>query len=195
MERMLTIMADDPAAAVAGLTAMVCLATWPLFRARRMMLIVYIGNNLGFALHYALLGHWTAVAMNGLMSVQTVVAIMLVRQPRLRWAYYALMPVLALASAVTWQGLPSFLSAAATTLSTIGRMQTNDTVLRVLLLASTPFWAAHDLIVGSVPGLAADLLSMATGATMLLRRSPPLRAVRDRRCPAAPRPVLHFKRN
>ena len=195
MERMLTIMADDPAAAVAGLTAMVCLATWPLFRARRMMLIVYIGNNLGFALHYALLGHWTAVAMNGLMSVQTVVAIMLVRQPRLRWAYYALMPVLALASAVTWQGLPSFLSAAATTLSTIGRMQTNDTVLRVLLLASTPFWAAHDLIVGSVPGLAADLLSMATGATMLLRRSPPVRAVRDRRCPAAPRPVLHFKRN
>jgi len=195
MERMLTIMADDPAAAVAGLTAMVCLATWPLFRARRMMLIVYIGNNLGFALHYALLGHWTAVAMNGLMSVQTVVAIMLVRQPRLRWAYYALMPVLALASAVTWQGLPSFLSAAATTLSTIGRMQTNDTVLRVLLLASTPFWAAHDLIVGSVPGLAADLLSMATGATMLLRRSPPIRTAQDRRCPAAPRPVLHFKRN
>src|SRR6202011_200005 len=47
---------------------------------------------------HALLGHWNAVAMNGLMSVQTVVAIMLVRQPRLRWAYYALMPLSALAS-------------------------------------------------------------------------------------------------
>jgi hypothetical protein len=33
------------------------------------------------------------------------VAIMLVRRPRLRWAYYALMPVLAFASVVTWQGL------------------------------------------------------------------------------------------
>jgi len=107
--------------------------------------------------------------MNGLMSVQTVVAIMLVRQPRLRFAYYGLMPVLALASVVTWQGVPSFLAAAATTLSTIGRMQTNDVILRVLLLAATPFWAVHDLIVGSFPGLIADVLSMATGATMLLR--------------------------
>jgi hypothetical protein len=193
MERMLTIMADDPTAAVAGVTAMVCFATWPLFRTRWMMLMVYIGNNLGFALHYALLGHWTAVAMNGLMSVQTVVAIMLVRQPRLRCAYYALMPVLALASVVTWQGPPSFLAASATTLSTIGRMQTNDAVLRVLLLASTPFWAAHDLIAGSVPGLAADVLSMATGATMLLRRSPMLRTARDR--PVASRPVLRCKRS
>ena len=141
-----------------------------------------IGNNLCFALHYALLGHWTAAAMNGLMSVQTVVAIMLVRQRRLRFAYYGLMPVLALASVATWQGVPSFLAAAATTLSTIGRMQTNDVILRVLLLAATPFWAVHDLIVGSFPGLIADVLSMATGATMLLWHS---RCV-DRR---DPRPI------
>jgi hypothetical protein len=186
MERMLAVMADNPAAAVAGFIAMVCLAAWPLFRGRGVMLTAYIGNNLGFAVHYALLGHWTAVAMNGLMGVQTVVAIMLVRQPRLRWAYYALMPVLALAGVVTWQGLPSLLSATATTLSTIGRMQTNDAALRVLLLSSTPFWAAHDLIVGSGPGLIADVLSMATGAIMLLRRLPAVRTVLGHRPRALP---------
>jgi hypothetical protein len=175
MDRMLAVMAANPAAAVAGFIAMVCFATIPLFRDRRTMLLAYIGNNLGFALHYALLGHWTAVAMNGLMGVQTVVAIMLVRRPKLCWAYYALMPVLGLASAVTWQGLPSLLAAAAAAVSTIGRMQTNAAALRVLLLASTPFWAAHDLIVGSVPGLIADLLSMAIGTTMLLRYSPVVR--------------------
>jgi Bacterial inner membrane protein len=114
--------------------------------------------------------------MNGLMAVQTIVAIMLVRRPRLRWAYYALMPVLALLSLATWHGLPSLLAATATTLSTLGRMQRNEIVLRILLLASTPFWTAHDLAVGSLPGLIADLLSMAIGATMLLRRSPALRA-------------------
>jgi Bacterial inner membrane protein len=101
MQRMLAVLAANPAAGGVGLLAMVCFVAWPLFQARSMMLIAYIGNNLCFALHYALLGHWTAVAMNGLMSMQTVVAIMLVRRPRLRWAYYALMPVLALASAVT----------------------------------------------------------------------------------------------
>jgi inner membrane protein len=104
MQRMLAVLAANPAADGAGLVAMVCFIAWPLFQARWMMLVAYIGNNLCFALHYALLGHWTAVAMNGLMSVQTVVAIMLVRQPRLRLAYYGLMPVLALASVVTWQG-------------------------------------------------------------------------------------------
>jgi hypothetical protein len=180
MERKLAVLADNPAAAGAGLVAMVCFVAGPFFQARRPMLIAYIGNNLFFALHYALLGHWTAVAMNGLMSVQTIVAIMLVGQPKLRWAYYALMPLLALASVVTWQGVPSFLAAAATTLSTIGRMQTNDVVLRVLLLAVTPFWAVHDLIVGSFPGLIADVLSMATGATILLWHSRSFRVVLSR---------------
>jgi hypothetical protein len=167
MEKMLGVMADHPAAAVAGLIATVCFASSPIFRARWKMLMAYIVNNLGFALHYALLGDGTAAAMNGVMGVQTVVAMMLVRRPGLRWAYYALMPVLALASVVTWEGLPSFLSATATTLSTIGRLQTNETVLRVFLLASTPFWAGHDLIAGSVPGLIADVLGMAIGATIL----------------------------
>jgi hypothetical protein len=176
MERMLAALADNSMAALAGLIAMVCLATWPLFRARWAMLTTYIGNNLGFVVHYALLGQWTAVAMNALMAVQTIVAILLVRLPRLRWAYYALMPVLGAASVMTWQGLPSFLSAAATMLSTIGRMQSNETALRLLLLASTPLWAAHDLMVSSLPGLIADLLSMATGATMLLRHSYAARA-------------------
>jgi Bacterial inner membrane protein len=175
MERMLAVMADHPAAAGAGIVAMVCLAIWPLFRARWAMLTAYIGNNLGFAVHYALLGQWTAVAMNGVMAAQTAVAILLVRTPRLRWAYHALAPALALASLMTWQGLPSFLSAAATALSTLGRLQTNEVILRALLLASTPFWAAHDLVVGSLPGLVADLLSMATGAAMLLRRAPAAR--------------------
>jgi len=175
MERMLAVMVDHPVAAGAGLIGMVCLATWPLFRLRSTMLGTYIGNNLGFVVHYALLGQWTAVAMNGLMSVQTIVAIWLVRWPRLRWAYFALMPVLAGASVATWQGLPSLLSLTATTLSTIGRMQSNEIVLRVLLLSSTPFWTVHDLVVGSLPGLVADLLSMASGATMLLR-SPEVRA-------------------
>jgi hypothetical protein len=176
MDRMLSVMAENPAAAGAGLFAMLCLAAWPLFRARSTMLLIYIGSNLGFAVHYALLDHWTAVVMSGLMGAQTLVAMALVRRPGFRWAYYAFMPFLAAGALMTWQGLPSLLSATATTLSTLGRMQRRETLLRVLLLASTPFWAAHDLLVGSLPGLLADLLSMATGATMLLRESPEIRA-------------------
>jgi hypothetical protein len=55
------------------------------------------------------------------------------------------MPVLAFGSVVTWQGAPSLLAGAAATLSTLGRMQLNDTSLRLWLLASAPIWLAHDL--------------------------------------------------
>jgi len=174
MERMLVTMADSPLAAAAGLFAMVCLASWPLFRARSAMLGTYIANNLGFVVHYALLDQWTAVAMNGLMSVQTLIAMGLVRWPKLRFAYYALMPLLLSTTLVTWNGAPSLLAAAATTLSTLGRMQRNETLLCILILASTPFWAAHDLAVGSLPGLTADLLSMVTGTVMLARSARPI---------------------
>ena len=137
MQRMLVVVAANPAADGAGLLAMVCFIAWPLFQARSMMLIACIGDNLCFALHYALLGHWTAAAMSGLMSVQTSWRSCSSTQPRLRWMYYELTPVLALPSVVTWQGAPSLIAAAATTLSTIGRMQTNDVILRVLLLAGS----------------------------------------------------------
>jgi hypothetical protein len=64
-------------------------------------------------------------------------------------------------------------------------MQSRETILRALLLAAAPFWAAHDLIVGSLPGLIADLLGTATGITMLLRNSTTFRATSMR---AAQRP-------
>src|SRR5262245_52492244 len=169
VEHMLSVTVTNPIAASARLAGMTCLAAWPLFRTRSTMLIVYIGNNLGFVAHYAMLDEWTAAAMNGLMAVQTAAAIGLVRSPRLCLAYYLLLPVVAGASLATWQGLPSLLAAAATALSSFGRMQSNETFLRALLLASTPLWAVHDSVVGSLPGLVADLLSMATGAAMLLQ--------------------------
>jgi Bacterial inner membrane protein len=49
-------------------------------------------------------------------------------------------------------------------------MQTRETALRAWLLASTPFWMAHDLGLGSLPGLIADV--PATAAAMLLKLSP-----------------------
>jgi hypothetical protein len=148
---------------------MACFAAWPLFRARPAMLLTYIGNNLGFVVHYALLGQWTAVAMNGVMGVQTMLALLFVDVPRLRWLYYALIPAPIAIGLMTWHGMPSLLAATATMLSTLGRMQRGEQALRVLLLASAPVWAAHDLVVGSAPGLIADLLSLTISAVMLQR--------------------------
>ena len=168
MERMLELVIDRPIATCAGLFGMLCLAAYPLARGRSLLLAAYLGNNLAFAAHYALLGQPTAVTMNMMLGAQTLVALGLARWPRLRWTYYALIPVLVIAAATTWQGWVSLLSTLATTLSTFGRMQANEFALRALMLASAPVWAAHDLWVGSLPGLIADLSCIVTGGWMLI---------------------------
>ena len=172
MERMFGLIIEHPVAAWAGLFGMLCLASYPLARDRSLLLAIYLGNNLGFAAHYALLGQATAVTMNLMLGVQTAVALGLARYPRLRWTYYALIPALLVAAAVTWRGWPSLLSTLATMLSAFARMQANDVSLRVLMLASAALWAAHDLWVASLPGLLADLSCIATGGWMLIRHAP-----------------------
>jgi len=168
MEHMLDLIVERPIAACAGLFGMLCLAAYPLARGRSLLLTAYLGNTLGFAAHYALLGQPTAVTMNLMLAVQTLVALGFGRWPRLRWTYYALIPILLAAAAMTWQGRVSLLSTSATMLSTFGRIQANEFALRALMLVSAPVWAAHDLWVGSLPGLIADLSCIVTGGWMLI---------------------------
>jgi Bacterial inner membrane protein len=176
LEHMLTLIFQNPIATGFGLLGIACLAAWPLFRSRSLMLTMYLGNTLAFVVYYALLHHWTAVAMNGLMAIQTLTAIWIFQWPGMRWIYYAVMPALLVISMATWEGFASLFAVTAATFSTLGRMQSNETALRLLMLASTPCWAAHDLVVASLPGLMADMLSMLIGGTMLLRRCPAIGA-------------------
>jgi hypothetical protein len=171
VERVLLMTINHPIAACVGTVAMICYTVWPLFRHRTTMLAVCTANCLGFVGHYAILGQWTAATINGIMVVQTIVAIYLDGRPRLRWLYYLLMPVLAVGSFMTWRGLPSLLAGIAATLSTIGRAQKNQLMLRAWLLCPAPFWLVHDGVVGSLPGMIADLLSIMIGSVMLLTRS------------------------
>ena len=168
MERMLALMIESPVATGAGAIGMLCLAVYPMFRARSLLLVTYLGNSVGFAVHYALLGQATAMTMNIMAGAQTLVAIWLERWSGLRWVSYAFMPLLLWATAMTWHGRASLLSAAASALSALGRMQRNETALRVLWLASAPVWAAHSCG-GIAPGLVADVACIAIGAWMLLQ--------------------------
>ncbi|HVJ33396.1 MAG TPA: YgjV family protein [Terriglobia bacterium] len=169
MERMFVTISAHPAACAAGLLGMFCLAVFPLFRSRQAMLLIYICNNFAFILHYGLLQNWTAAAMNLVLALQTVIALH-IAAARYRWVYYALMPVLAAMVAATWAGTPSLLAGMAAMFSTFGRMQRGEFPLRLLMLMAMPFWVAHDILVASMPGLIADLLSIATGLVMLYRR-------------------------
>ncbi len=178
MQEMIASLADRPLATAFGLMGMACLIAWPLFATRTRMLLAQIGIGVGMGIHFFLLGAWTGALMNGLSALQTAAAIPLADRPGLRKLYLALVPVIGVAAALTWNGWPSLFAALGMTLLTVGRMQTDTRAMRILLLAAIPFWAAHDLMVGSVPGLAADALSLCTGLWSLRRPAvkPPVEA-------------------
>jgi hypothetical protein len=164
---MLNSFLDNPAAAAAGFFALVCLAVWPLFRTRNGILLAQLGAGIGFTIHYALLGIAAPSLVNLLGSVQTSAALFSTRSTTLNRIGYGLIPLMIGAGIYFWTGPTSALCVAAMGLIALGRMQRNQWTLRLLILAGSVFWCAHDYLVASWIALGADLLSLTMGLAML----------------------------
>jgi hypothetical protein len=80
---------------------------------------------------------------------------------------YGLIPLMIGAGVYFWTGPTSALCVAAMGLIALGRMQDNQWTIRILILAGSVFWAAHDNLLSSWIALAADLLSLIIGLAML----------------------------
>jgi hypothetical protein len=77
------------------------------------------------------------------------------------------LPLTAVALALTWHGLPSCFAALGLTLTSLGRYQIAVMRFRALILASIPAWSLHNVLVGSIPGLLSDGLTLASGGWLL----------------------------
>ena len=149
--------------------------TWSFARTRRAMLTVQILTSPGFFLHWALQGHWTAAGLNVLTMLLALISAALDGPPDSRGVraarslyLVALLPVAAL-TAWSWEGWHSLFAALGTTVACCGRWQTDKARFRTLILACSVPWFAHNLAVGSVPAMAADLFLMGRGAWLALR--------------------------
>lgn len=158
---------ENPAAAAAGLLALVCLAVWPLFRTRRGILLAQLGAGIGFASHYALLDLAAPSLVNALGSVQTLAALFSAGSKALNGIGYGLIPLMIGTGIYFWTGPTSALCVTAMALIALGRMQRNQWSLRLLILAGGVSWSVHDYLVGSWIALSADLLSLTMGLAML----------------------------
>lgn len=145
---------------VVGLVAVSSSITWPLLRRRKAILIVQVAGSLLFGLHYLLLGASTAAAMCVMGALQGVALVTLIHRRQRIGVVGATMAIAALVTALTWNGLPSLLSQGGQAMSAIGRLQLDTQRLRLWFLVSVLFWCSHNLIVGSVFGLASDTLSL-----------------------------------
>lgn len=139
---------------------------WPFLRTRSAMLVAQaVGAGL-FGLHYALVGAWTGALMTGLAGAQALLAIPLGTRPGFRKVYIGMLPVIAAGLVLTWHGPASAFAAVAMAIVSLGRYQVDVLWFRGLLIACVPMWVGHNLIVGSIPGLTSDVMTVASGGYM-----------------------------
>jgi hypothetical protein len=149
----------DPAN-LAGAFAVCCSCTWPLLRQRRAILGVQVVGSGLFALHYLLLGAPTAAAMCAAGVVQGLAAALVSGRALRLGLFAAALAGAAALTLATWAGLPSLLAQCGQLGSAAGRLQRDLQRLRLCFLGSLVFWVSHNLLMGSVWGLAADTLSL-----------------------------------
>lgn len=160
---------EAPLTTLLGFVGMAAAVTWPLFKSRTGMLVGQMGVHTFFAAHYFLLGAYTGSLMNGLALIQAGAAVPLERHKAFRVVYILTLPLIAAGALYTWQGLPSIFSSLGLAFISLGRYQTNTYWFRFFLIAAISCWFIHNVIVGSIPGMLADILSMSTSLWMIVK--------------------------
>jgi hypothetical protein len=133
-----------------------------------MILLAQLAAALFFAAHYACLGIAVAGAVNLLSAVQTGAALFSTRSAAMDRLGYALICLMALVGLWFWQGPISAFSVAAMTFIALGRMQSNEFHLRLLLLAGGGLWLVHDFVGEAWIAFAADIGAILVGVAALL---------------------------
>jgi hypothetical protein len=166
------LLSQNPLAAASGLAGLCLAATWPLLRRRRPILLAQATAGLLFGAHYALIGAFSGAAMNMILSSQALLALPLGLSPRFRAVYLASLPLVAAGVVLTWAGWPSVFAAAGAVFVSLARYQTGVRHLRCGVAAALPCWFGHNWLVGSVPAMTADAVSMSLNLWRLWRDRP-----------------------
>ena len=160
----------DPSAAPAyGTAALGARMVSPLFVCREKILTAQLGSSCLFAASYAVMDQQTATAVCLIGAIQTTVSLIAGERTWLNRMGFLFLPIVLVMGAVTYSGLPTLLAVTACCLMMIGRLQQDLMRMRGIQLASGPFGAAHDVLVGAWPALFGALLSFAIAAVAFRR--------------------------
>lgn len=124
------------------------------FDNRRQIILCLVASCFLVAVHFMLLGHWTAASLMLLSTARFSLSLYTVSKKAM--AFFAVVTVgLTL---LTFKGWLSVLSCGAVLSSTIGSFSKEDKHLRLSLMASACLWIAHDGLAGSPTAVFNDVL-------------------------------------
>lgn len=123
---------------------------------RSLMLRVLAASCLVWVLHYILIGALTGAGMLLLAALRSYLFERYRHLNRVLWVMFA---ALILATVITWKNWTSILPLIGMILATIAVWQKSPRRIRLLSLTYAPFWVTYNLLNGSYPGMAADLIA------------------------------------
>jgi hypothetical protein len=136
---------------------------------KRILILILLGTSqIFYAIHYGLLGAWTAFAMN---IVGTTRTFLFTQKGKKKWMdnnimMYVFIGLFWIVGALSWVGWVSILPVLAMTIETIGLWMKNPTKIRFSMLSLRPLWLSYNIIYRSYAGMTADvfvLISLLTG--------------------------------
>lgn len=161
-------------ATVFGFAGVAANLVWPLMRNRSALLSWQVVACFLMLVHFELLAAHTGALIMFVAGVQAVLAIPLGRSPRFKFIYFGSLFLTPLVCYWSWQGPQSVFSSLALAIVCVANFQLNQLRQRALLITAIFAWVAHNIMVGSVPGLVSNTLAFCVSAYMLFRvyRSP-----------------------
>lgn len=125
----------------------------------RILIFILIGQLI-FLTHFIFLGAWTAVAMNSVGAIRTLV---FQYRGRKNWAGKSIWPIVFILGFFTfgflaWESWYSILPIIAMSIETVGFWMKNPKTIRFINLFPLPLWFTYNLIVESWPGITSGIL-------------------------------------
>jgi hypothetical protein len=145
---------------VFGLAGVIAGSSWGFMKDRRAILGIQALATVMFATHYGLLDAWSGAAMCAMTMVQIATSIPERRNRATTILFWATVPMMAVLTILTWNGIASAGAAFGMAMATLGRWQTDIFKLRGFFILCALGWATHNITVGSPFGLTSDTMCL-----------------------------------
>jgi hypothetical protein len=139
---------------------------------KRNLILFFLGMaQLFFIFHFALLGVWTAAAMNIVGSTRTFFFIF---RGRKKWTdnnaiMYVFISLFLIAGLISWQNWLSIVPIIAMIIETVGLWQKNPRLIRFIVFVPHPLWLAYNFIHRSYPGVLTEVFILVSLITGIIR--------------------------
>ncbi len=139
---------------------------------KRNLILFFLGMaQMCFIIHFALLGVWTASAMNIVGSTRTFFFML---RGRKKWmdsdvVMYIFVCLFFIAGILSWQNWLSLLAIMAMAIETVGVWQKNPRKIRFIVIIPRPLWLTYNVIHHSYAGVLTELFVITSLVTGIVR--------------------------